>query len=82
MGYRVVVGLRCLTEYFSIPGIIVQIKLLISYDNVEGYFNSKRKLEIILARMGCGNIMLIYSVFSKDSMWFWGYIMCKGVVLI
>ena len=52
---------------------IVQIKLLISYDKVEGYFNLKKKLEISLARMGCGNIMLIYSVFSK------GFNMVLGV---
>ena len=75
MGYDVLLSI------FHYLVHIVQIKLLISYDKVEGYFNSK-KLEIIIARMGCGNIMLIYSVFSKDSMWFWGYIMCKGVVLI
>ena len=52
---------------------IVQIKLLISYNKAEGYFNLKKKLEISLARMGCGNIMLIYSVFSK------GFNMALGV---
>ena len=57
-GIRVVFGLRCLTEFFHYLVHIVQIKLLINYDNVEGYFNSKRKLEIILARMGCGSIFM------------------------
>ena len=67
MGYDVLLSI------FHYLVHIVQIKLLISYDKVEGYFNLKKKLEISLARMGCGNIMLIYSVFSK------GFNMVLGV---